>query len=415
MRRVENKRKGLAAPLYAIVHLPGGLLSGFVSVTLGFILGHHGVSVAAVSGLVGLYLLPTTWSFLVGPLVDVNLTPKSWYLIALALLAACFVAFALTPMIGASVPRLGMLCFLASSASVCSGAGVAATMALTTTPHERGPIAGWVQTANLGGAGLGGGLGLWIATHAGGAGVAGVTLAGLTLACGAPMLFVHIPTRVAGRAVTERVADMGLEIWKLARSRTGILAMIVMVIPSALGAAVGLLPAAAGAWHASSDLVALVRGALGGVTAIPGCILGGYLCRRFRHRTVYICAALAYAAGLTAMAIAPHTPFAFGAFMVGNGVILGVAFGALSAVIFDTLGHASPATVNAGLSSLSNVPLLIATVVLGQANARLGADGMLLTEAALGAVSVVGYAALARWWAPTADPLLTPEARPFPA
>jgi hypothetical protein len=274
-------------------------------------------------------------------------------------------------------------------------------MALTTAAAERGPIAGWSQVANLGGAGLGGGLGLWIAGHAGGPMAAALTLAVMTLACAIPLAFMRVPPRLPGLALAPRVGAIGRDVWRLARTRTGVLAAVVMTLPAALGASAGLLPAAAATWHASSDLVALMRGALGGLTTIPGCVLGGYLCKRFRHRTVYIWAALAYAGGLAAMATAPHTPFAFAAFVITNGVILGAAFGALTSVVFDTLGPTSPATVNAGLNSLSNVPLLLATVLLGQAEARLGVDGMLLTEAGLGAVSVAAYAGLAFFWRPT--------------
>ena len=382
-----------------MLHLPGGLAAGFVSVTLGFVLGRHGVSVAAVSGLAGLYLLPTTWSFLMGPIVDVSLTPRRWYAIMVVAAATCFVGFAVTPMSAAGVPLLGALCLCVSVAAVCAGASVTAAMALTTPPALRGPIAGWTQTANLGGAGLGGGLGLWIAGHVGES-APGLVLAAITLASATPMLFLRVPTRTAGAAPVARVGEIGRETWTLARTRTGVLAIMAMTLPAALGAAAGLLPAAAGAWHASSDLVALVRGALGGVTTIPGCLLGGYLCRHFRHRTVYFTTALVYAAGLAAMALAPHTPFAFGSFMILNGVILGVSFGALTSINYDALGPTSPATVSAGLNSLSNVPLLAATLLLGQAEARTGVDGMLLTEAALGAVSVAAYAALASRWRP---------------
>jgi MFS transporter, PAT family, beta-lactamase induction signal transducer AmpG len=375
---------------------------GYVSVTLGFVLGHHGVSVAAVAGLVSLALLPTTWSFVAGPIVDVSLTPRRWYAIMLPLVAACFVGFAFTPMSAAAVPVLGVLCLSVSGAAVCASTAVNAAMALTTPPELRGPIAGWSQTANLGGTGLGGGLGLWIAGHAGEAAPA-LTIAAITLASATPMLFLRVPRRATVVAAPmERVGAIGRDIWALARTRAGVLAIMVMTLPCALGAAAGLLPAAAGAWHASSDLVALVRGALGGVTTIPGCIFGGYLCRHFRHRTVYFSAALVYATGLAAMALAPHTPFAFGSFMILNGVILGVSFGAMTSVNYDALGPTSPATVCAGLSSLSNLPLLAATLILGQAEARLGVDGMLLTEAALGGFSVAGYALLATRWRPAA-------------
>ena len=389
----------LPAPLYGVVCLPVGLVNGFVSVTLGFVLGRHGVGVAAVSGLVGLFLLPNTWMFLAGPVVDVSLTPRRWYAIMVTVTACCFAAFALTPMTAAALPLLGVLCFSASAAAVWASAAAIAAMALTTPAAERGPFAGWIQAAILGGPGLGGGLGLWIADRAG-APAAALVMAAITLSCAAPLLLMRVPRRPSGVTVGARIGELGREIWSLARTRTGVLAMILMITPAALGASANLLPVAAGAWHASADLVALMSGALGGLTTIPGCVLGGYLCRRHLHRAVYIWGALAYAAGLTAMAMAPHTPFAFAAFVVLNGVILGVALAAMTSVNFDALGPTSPATVSAGLISLGNVPLLLVTVLLGQAAARTGVNGMLLTEAALGAASATAYAALAWLWRP---------------
>jgi MFS family permease len=408
---IDPRARGLPSPLYGVLYLPAGLISGFSTVTLGYVLGHHGVSVAAVSGLVGLYLLPTTWGFLAGPIVDVSLTPRLWYVLTAVVLAGCFAAFALTPITAAAVPALGVLCLAASTASVCGASATTAAMALTTTPEERGPIAGWQQAANLGGAGLGGGLALWIVGHAGGPAAAGLTMAAISLACAAPLLLMRVPARAGGVRLGRRVGGMAREVWALARTRKGVLAVMIMTLPSALGACSGLLPAAAGAWHASSDLVALVRGALGGLTTIPGCILGGYLCRRFPQRTVYIWGALAYAGGLAAMALAPHTPAAFAGFVILNGMILGVAFGALTAVIFDCLGPTSAATIFAALASLSNVPLLLVTLLVGQAEARSGPNGMLMTEAVLGAVSVAAYAALAWFWreASRAPPLYGEE------
>jgi MFS family permease len=395
--------RGLPAPLYVLLHLPGGLASGFVSVTLGFVLGSHGVGVAAVSSLVGLYLLPTFLAFAVGPFVDLSLPPRRWYVLANLVTTACFLAFAATPMTAAAVPVLGVLCFGVSAGAVFTGSAATVAMVLTTPNEERGPIAGWAQTANLGGAGLGGGLGLWLASHAGGPPVAALTMAAICLICAAPLLLMRIPPRPLGATLMGRATEMGGAVWTLARTRTGVLAMVVMTIPAALGASAGLLPAAAASWHASADLVSLVRGVLGGLTTIPGCILGGYLCRRYMHRTVYIWGALAYAGGLGAMALAPHTPFTFAAFVIANGMILGVAFGALSAIIYDALGPRAPATISACLGSLSNLPLMTATVLLGQAEAHLGVNGMLLTEAGLGVVSVAGYAALAWFWRPDSN------------
>jgi MFS family permease len=392
--------RGIPAPYYAVLFLPGGLAGGFVTVTLGYVLGHNGVSVAAIAGIASLFLLPTTWQFFVGPVVDMSLTRTGWYIIGSLILAACFVAFALTPMTAAALPALGFLCFAIGAASVAQSTAGIAAMVATTPPERRGPIAGWVQTANLGGAGLGGGLALWLVGHVGGAMTAAMTLAVLSVLCAAPIFLMRVPPIATGESLMARTRGLGVELWSLARTRVGVLAALAMTIPAALGAATRLLPAVAGEWRASADLVALVQGALGGVASIPGCIIGGYLCLRFRHRTVYMWAALAFAGGEAVMAWAPHTPTDFVVFALANAVILGVCYGALSGIIFDALGPRGAATVGSILASLSNVPLLAVTMLVGQAQTRLGSGGMLLTEAGLAVASIAGYAVLAWFWKP---------------
>ena len=393
--------RGLAPALYAIVLLPGGMAGGFVAVTLSYVLGHHGVSVAAISGLLSLALLPTTWQFFIGPVLDVSLTPKLWYLISAAALIGCFAVFAFTPATAAALPILSVTTFVGGVFGVGLGVSAMAAMALTTPPEKRGPMAGWAQTANLGGAGLGGGLALWIVGHAGGIRVAALSLAALAVLCVLPIFLMRIPPRKLDAAASARVRNLGADVWAVARTRNGVLALIAVTLPAALGAAMGLTPAVAGQWHASSDLVALVKGALSGVVSIPGCIVGGYLCTRFRHRTVYMCAALAYALGEGAMALAPHTPAAFVFFVLLNAVILGVAFGPLTAIIYDCLGPTGAATVGAILSSACNLPLVVMLMLLGHAETLLGVDGMLLTEAGVAVVAIGLYAALSWWWRPS--------------
>jgi MFS family permease len=68
------------------------------------------------------------------------------------------------------------------------------------------------------------------------------------------------------------------------------------------------MPAVAGDWHASADVVATVTGALAGIASIPGCITSGYLCDRFPRRTVFMYCALAGAVAEGLVTLAPHTP-----------------------------------------------------------------------------------------------------------
>jgi len=57
---------------------------GFVAVALAYVLGVHGVSVAAIAAMTGLYLLPMTWGFIAGPVIDATLSPRLWFAIGAA-------------------------------------------------------------------------------------------------------------------------------------------------------------------------------------------------------------------------------------------------------------------------------------------------------------------------------------------
>src|SRR5258708_3975958 len=71
------------APTHPIVFLvlctPFGATSGYVNVTLAYLLSHAGVSVTAVAGLIAINLVPQTWKAFGAPIVDPQLPSKRWY------------------------------------------------------------------------------------------------------------------------------------------------------------------------------------------------------------------------------------------------------------------------------------------------------------------------------------------------
>ena len=305
MTNDDSQVRGLAPFLFAFLSLPGGMAQGFITVSLSYLLRHNGVSVAAIAGLVGLHLLPQTWRFLIGPAVDMSLSTPRWYLICIAATIACFAALALTPLTVTTMPLLSALALAMGVAIAASAASIAAIIAGTMPDARRGAVAGWVNTGNLGGVGLGGGAGLWLAVHAGGPSVAALVLAAISLACALPALWVRTSARRRGASIIIQTSGLGRDLWALLRTRKGALAGVVVTIPACLGAASNLFAAVAGDWRASADLVAVVTGVLGGLVTVPGCVLGGYLCDRFPRRVVYVWACLACAAGEAAMAWAP--------------------------------------------------------------------------------------------------------------
>lgn len=402
--------RGLSPPWYGLLHLPAGLAAGFVTVTLSYLLVHHGVSVAAAASLIALFTLPSTWRFLVGPVLDTSLSPGRWYMITVGLSVCAMAVMAFTPLSPATTPLLSLLALLLGIAVQAAGSSATAAMALTTPNGQRGAVAGWMQVGQLGGQGLGGGLGLWLAQHTGGQITAAGALAALSILAGLPMLVVRTPPRLAAISVGQRLRDLSGALWTFVRTRGGALALFINVLPADLGASMTLLATVSGDWRASADQVALVLGAVAGVATLPGCVLGGYLCDRFPRRTVYVIAAIAAALGDAAMALGPHTPTTFTFFVILNALLQGAAWSSVSAVIFGELGPRAAATVAAVGSSVSNLPVVAVVALLGAIQPKHGSSGMLLTEAALGLASAVVYVAAALAWKPQAGLDVAPAA-----
>src|SRR5689334_12384410 len=297
---------------------------------------------------------------------------------------------------GENLGLLSASMFVASAASTFLAMSVESLMAYGTPDAQRGRAGGWFQAGNLGGQGLGGGAGLWLAQHLGEPWLPAAVLAVVSLACCAALAFVpEPPPTPRGETVAHSVRGVLRDLWSVARSRGGFLALLVCFLPIGTGAAANLLAAIADDWHASANTVALVTGALGGLASAIGCFIGGYLCDRMDRKTAYWVFGLAQALCAVAMAIPPRTESVYIAFVMLYWLLNGFTYAAFSAVVLEAIGQGAAATKYSLFESLSNMPIGYMTAVDGWAAARWGGSGMLYVEAAIGVVAVVFFAGVA--------------------
>ncbi|HEY8003397.1 MAG TPA: MFS transporter [Phenylobacterium sp.] len=391
-----DRHRGPHPGLYLILYMPFGIGFGYVTVTLGWLLSHAGASVAAIAGLAGMGLLPNTWKVLWAPIVDTTLSAKAWYLVGVAGTAASLAACALLPLRTGLLPLFDWLVLAASVLATVTTMSVERFMAIDTPDAEKGRAGGWSQAGNLGGAGLGGGAGLWLAQHSGHPWISGAVLAVACLASATPLMWLAEPGRVAdGRSYLETLKETGRDVLTLARTRIGLLACFIMLLPIGSGGLQQLWAAIAKDWGAGADEVALVGGLLSGLVSIPGCIAGGYLADRMDRKRAYGLFGIALALVAVAMAFGPRTPMAFLVFACVYNFTVGFCYGAYSAVTLEAIGQGAAATKFNLISSLSNVPILVITLVDGWAETRFGATGMLLTEAGVGVAAVAVYSLVA--------------------
>jgi MFS family permease len=269
-------------------------------------------------------------------------------------------------------------------------------MAIDTPEDLKGQAGGWSQAGNLGGAGLGGGLGLWLAQHSGHPWISGSLLAVVSLACAWPLIRIVEPGRVGhGKSYWATLVETGADVLTLIKTRIGLLACFLMLLPIGSGGLQQLWAAIAKDWSAGADEVALVGGLLSGLVSIPGCILGGYIADKIDRKRAYALFGIVLSMVAVGMALAPRTPISFLVVACLYNAVVGLCYGAYSAVTLEAIGQGAAATKFNLISSISNVPILLVTLLDGWAETRFGATGMLLTEAAMGVTAVVLYGLVA--------------------
>lgn len=384
--------------VYLILVLPFGAASGFLSTAIAWELSQSGLSVEQVAGLIAFSFLPHTWKFLWAPLVDTTFTRKGWYRAMAVVSGVGFFATAAIPATAQALPLMYLVVGIANVAITLLVMAIEGLMAVDVPQQQRGRVAGWFQSGNMIGGGLGAGGGLWMTQVLPAPWMAGAVIGLGTLLCTLALRRLPEETRV-DHALHARPVDavrgVARDLWQLLRSRSGWLAALICLMPLGTGAAMGIAAAIAGDWHASANTVALVNGALGGVVAAIGCWLAGPLCDRMDRKKAYLLFGLTQSACALAMGLAPRTETMFIVFSLLYSFTGGLAYTGYTAVVLEVIEGGAASTKFTMLSSLANMPIAYMIMIDGWAHGRFGAGGMLYTEAALSTLGAVVFAVVA--------------------
>ena len=381
--------------VWTVLYLPFGALSGFVTVALTFLATKHGLSISEGALLNGANMATQWLKWLWAPIVDVTLTPRKWYVLATAASAVGVLGMSMVPL---GPDTLGLLLAVIASASLINsavGMAVEALIATSTPPDQIGRVSAWFQAGNLGGTGLGGALGLFLMIHLPKPWMGGAIMGVLFMLCCFALRFtpkheslhVHMTSLEAVKGV---VRDLG----KMLRTKGGLLAAILCVLPVGTGAAQTVLTQAevAAGWGAGAKEVELLQGLTVGVVTTIGCFAGGWLCHRILPRNAYVLIGLGLALVATGMALSPATVAMYVVWNMAYAFGVGLSYAAFSAVVLSAMGIGSGATKYNVYASLSNFPLWWLGLALGVAAQRWGARNMLLVEAGFGVVGVAIFA-----------------------
>ena len=372
--------------------LPYGISSGFVSIALPFILTRDGFSVATAASIVAIGVSANLWRFLWGPVADLTLTARRWYLLGLGTSALTLPILSLMPLHKSEVGILMVVVFISQVASTLIVLPVGGLMAHTVADEAKGRAAGWYQAGNLGGTGIGGGAGVWLASHVSKQ-AAGGTLCLAMLASAAAIYFASDVRIVATESLRARMRILGRDIVDLLRSAIPLFTIVLVCSPVGAAAMNNLWSAVASDWRASANTVALVTGVLNAILSVIGCIVGGWIADRIGRWWAYFGSGGALALVALVMAAIPRTPLTYSCGVLAYVFFGGVAYAAFSAVVLFAIGRGAASTKYATLSSLGNLPVVYMTAADGWAHDWFGTSWMLAVDA-LSAVACIAIALL---------------------
>ncbi len=375
--------------VFTFLILPMGVMSGYVNVTLAYLYTSAGLSVEQVAALVAAGLSPHIFKFLWAPLVDSTLSAKKWYWIANTLSAVGMLSMGILPVTGANLALISGIVMLANVAVTFVAMSTESIMAYDVPEDLKGRAGGYFQAGNLGGTGIGGGVGLFLAQRLPDPWMTAVIIAAACFLCGLALFFVNdVKSNVRGESLVSSFRNVLLDIWTILKSQSGLLVVILCFLPMGTGAASNLWAAVADDWNASADTVALVTGVLGGLIMAAGCLIGGWICDRMNRKTAYWIFGLVGAFTASGMAFAPKTELMYIIWTSLYAIAVGLSYAGFTAVVLEAMGTGAAATKYNIFAALSNTPIYYMIYINGQAYTKWGPGGMLNTEAvfAFGAV-----------------------------
>lgn len=369
--------------------LPYGISNGFVSITLPYFLTRAGFSVATAASIVALGVSANVWLFFWGPIVDLSLTPRRWYLLAVIVSAATLFLLGITPYQPGAIAILTAMVLISQIAVTFVVLPMGALMAYTVPDDAKGRAAGWYQAGNLGGNGIGGGAGIWLGTHFSKE-LAGPILSLAMIAAAAAIYLAADFRVVAGYGFRERMRLTGRDVLAMLRSAIPLLTLVLITSPIGAGAMNNLWSAVASDWHAGPEMVALVTGVFNGIVCALGCLLGGWVADRFGRWWSYFSFGTALALVAIIMAFVPWSPMAYAIGVLIYAFFVGAGYAAFSALVVHAIGRGVASTKYAICQSLGNIPVAYMTAFNGWVHDRYGGVWMLNGEALLAFVFIAG-------------------------
>lgn len=337
---------------------PSGISAGLSMVALPYLLSKQGAPLHRVGATMALSALPYAWKLLLGPVVDLWIRRRSWYLL-MTLVAALDVALLCTLFqrgLVQSVAIDGLLVLMSLSGALADNA-VASLCATLVRTDQQGRASSFFAIGQTCWYGVLGALILMLLEPPqfvrgvfGGASLQtiGVTCALAMVAMGSLSLWLPEPRRARSEGYQE-IKEITRDAWDLVRSREGWAALLVSSLPLGTAAVTNLQNAMAPEYHASAQQVAFFSGIGSTLTSILGSLIAGALVDRYERRVIYIGTSLVLGAFSMVMAMLPATPLVYCCSLLIYGLVSGATYASFYAYVFGLARGRAAATTAVGL------------------------------------------------------------------
>ncbi|RYE26431.1 MAG: MFS transporter [Sphingobacteriaceae bacterium] len=388
---VAGARQKTAHPIvFLFLTLPLGISSGYFGLTLIYLFSNAGISVEQMAKLEAISSIPLIVSFLWAPIIDSTWSLKKWYVTSTLTTSVCMLLAAFIPVKTSNFILMACLSTLCCFVITFFSGATSGLSAHDTAADAKGRTGGYKQAGNLGGASLGGGAGIWMAEHLHHTWIPGVVLALICALCCLALFFVKEPqTTFRAKNLGKTLSNALQDVWVTIKARLGLLALVLCVLPMGTCAVAELFAPIAKEWKAGADMVALTTGVTGGVLAIAGCLIGGWICDHMHRQKAFIWFGLLQAATAVGMALCPHTPLMYAGWTLLYSFIGGLCFAAFNAFILEAAGTGAAVSKLELYGAVSMIPIVVLKWIEGKAHTRWGSSGMLLMEAGCAIASTV--------------------------
>lgn len=363
--------------------IPYGLSNGYVTIVLPYVLSQNGFSVAQVASIVAFGFSANIWRFLLGPIVDVSLTLKKWYIIGniISISSLIFLSSIYFEINNQAI--ILVFVFVSQLASTFTLLPVNGFMAYQILENQKGRTSSMYQAGSLFGIGIGGGGGLWVTTHFSNL-ISGVLLGLVSISCVMVLFWIKDIQQKKKTTLIKALIGLGEDMLSIIKLPIFILIIFLFLLPIGTGSLSNLWSAIAVDWKTNSDTVALVTGVLSGIVSAFGCIVGGYIIDNYGNWVAYIANGLLCAIFTFIMAILPMQCYVFVLGVLMYNFSIGMIYAPFTSIILYVSGKKNVATKFSLLASLGNLPVTYMTAFNGWIHDKYNSTIMLMVEASIG-------------------------------